>query len=130
MHWAQFIATCASFAVIAAAVAGILIPLRARREARVAAKVIERDAALKAAITAGIIEQTEQIKRDTIARIDESDEVTRTRLDSIEQRTADMDRKLAVQFGGNGGGMRQAINEHGERLSYLAGRIDQIAGGK
>lgn len=108
MNWFQlFLAMCASLAVVVGGFASVYFPVTSRRRATRAAAF---SADVRAALDVGLVDVKASVVR-------------------LEARTAETDRKLAVQFGGNGGGMRQAINEHGERLSYLAGRIDQLTGG-
>lgn len=114
VHWVQFATTCGSFAAVAAAVSAIYFPWSSRREAR-------RTAALAATVQSAVAE----IKVDMIARVDKSDRKTKRQLAELRANGAATDMQLATQFGGNGGGMREAINKQGEALAALAGRFDQ-----
>lgn len=58
-------------------------------------------------------------------RIDDSDDLTAKQLAEIKA-TAETDRlEMARQFGGNGGGMREAINGLSSQMQHLAGRFEQ-----
>lgn len=54
-------------------------------------------------------------------RFDKNDEATREN----GKLTAELRRELDTQFGGNGGGMRQAINSMGVDIAHLNGRFEQ-----
>lgn len=132
IHWQQLIATVATLATIAAGGAAIYYPFRRRRDERLAARVAERDIALRATIAGEFARQTEQVKTDMLARIDQSDLATSAQVAEVKesvlvlaerQRLSDL--AMATQFGGNGGGIRQAINEHGQQLAALVGRFEQ-----
>ena len=161
MHWAQFLTTCTAFAVVVGTSFGIWQPIRTRRDARLAAKleadeaalaeklrhddelkaakVVERDTELKRTISEAIKASTEQVKLDMIERIDKSDATTnqkfnelRTSVETLRSRAEATDLKMAVQFGGNGGGIREAINKltdvsqaHTEQIARVAGKFDQ-----
>lgn len=132
IHWQQLAATVGGFAAFVAAAAAVYNPFRKRREEKLARRVVERDTALRATIRAEFVAQAEQIKADTIARIDESDHATRVQIAEVKasvaklaERAEKADLNMAVQFGGNGGGIRQAINEHGQQIANLVGRFDQ-----
>lgn len=139
IHWAQVAATTSSLAGIVAVGGAIYYPYRKRRDDRLAAKTAARDAELKRTVREAITGATEQIKVDTIARIDASDERVDRRLTEIKgsveklrERAEQTDIRMAVQFGGNGGGIREAINkqadaltEHGERIARVAGQFEQ-----
>lgn len=132
IHWQQLIATMAAAATIAAGAAAVYFPTRRRREERLAARVVERDTALRATISAEFVAQSEQIKADMIARIDQSDRATSVQVAEVKASVSEIAEKaravelqMATQFGGNGGGIRQAINEHGQQLAALVGRFEQ-----
>ena len=54
-------------------------------------------------------------------RFDKNDEATKANGD----RTDQLRRELDIQFGGNGGGMRQAINALSVDMATLNGRFEQ-----
>jgi methyl-accepting chemotaxis protein len=47
------------------------------------------------------------------------------KLDKIKETVQAQAVEQARQFGGNGGGMRQALNEHGAAIANLAGQFEQ-----
>lgn len=46
-----------------------------------------------------------------------------SRFDRIEMRQSQMQSQLDIQFGGNGNGMRQAIDQHGEDIAFIKGSL-------
>lgn len=45
------------------------------------------------------------------------------RFDAIETKTADLQRQLDVQFGGNGNGIRQELNSQGKQIAAIKGHL-------
>lgn len=143
MHWAQFFATCAAFAAVAGTAGAIYFPARARRDVRVAARHAERDRTLQATIStavtaqtnalkADLVTQTSAIKTDMIARVDESDRRIDQRLSAVAESVEKLrtkaeatDLRFAREFGGNGNGIRQTVNETAQHIANLAGRFEQ-----
>lgn len=136
IHWQQLLATIAASASTLGAGAAVFWPFRKRRDERLARRVVERDTALRETIRGEFVSQSEQIKADMIARIDESDRATTAQIVEVKASVADLAERarvselnMATQFGGNGGGLRQAIDEHGRQIANLTGRFDQYVRG-
>jgi hypothetical protein len=161
MHWEQFIATCSAFGAVAGVALGIYLPFRSRQDSKIAAKeaaaaselaaklrrdneekarmVVERDTELKRAISSAIATNAEQSKADMLARIDKSDERAladlaeiKMSVEALRARAEQTDLKMAVQFGGNSGGIREAVNKvavlaekHSEQIAALDGKFGQ-----
>lgn len=161
MHWAQFIATSSAFFAVVGVIASIYLPWRSRKDAKITAgeaasasalaaklrhddeekarMVVVRDAELKRAISTAITTNTEQAKLDMLARIDKSDERVavdlaeiKANVEALRARAEQADLKMAVQFGGNGGGIREAVNKvaalaerHSEQIAALGGQFGQ-----
>ena len=62
-----------------------------------------------------------ELKTTIEARFDKNDAATKTAAD----KAASLELELARQFGGNSGGMRQAINETRQDIAVLKGAFDQ-----
>jgi hypothetical protein len=99
----------------------------------------KRTAAFRRVVKDIVTEVTGELRSEVMARIDESDHKTKRSVDelkasveAIKEKAHETDLKMAVQFGGNGGGIRQAINEQsqavneqGLAIAQLTGRFDQ-----
>jgi hypothetical protein len=125
MHWSQFAGTIAAFGAVAGGTAAIYFPISTRREAR-------RESAIKAGIQAIVTEAVGVVKDDMIKRVDESDVATgkqvlelKAEIKDVKDQATATDMKLATQFGGNGGGIRQVINEQAKDLVAIKARFDQ-----
>ena len=121
----QLIATAGACAAMAGAGAAIWWPLSAKREKR-------REAVIKLGIQEIVTSAVAEVKVDMLARVDKSDLATEKRFDGVKADLKDLTEKVhvievanATQYGGNGGGMRQAINEQGQNIAELAGQFKQ-----
>lgn len=56
-------------------------------------------------------------------RLDSRFERVVQKVEAVDQRTDNLQRQLDIQFGGNGGGMRQAIDEHGKDIAFIKGQL-------
>lgn len=132
VNLAQMLATAGVGTGIAASVAIVYAPIARRREQRkldaLAAAATAQSIAMQSVVTAAVA----AVKEDMIKRVDESDRATAEKLNVVatsvtvvaeRQRVAELN--LATQFGGNGGGIRQAINEQSAALGHLAGVVEQ-----
>lgn len=132
VHWSQVFANLAVFAACTGALATVFFPWRNRRDSKLAAKVVRSDADLRTTIESIFDKARDQIQQETLARIDKSDELTAAAISKLEEsvkvlhdNAAAAELEMARQFGGNGGGIREAINTINSNVSNLTGRFDQ-----
>jgi hypothetical protein len=93
---------------------------------------VKRQEVIKAGIEVIVTAAVADVKKDMIARVDESDKATKEQISevkddikAVQKKATETDLNLARQFGGNGGGIRQAQNEMSTAIANLAGRFDQ-----
>lgn len=113
----QMVATAGSLAAVAGAGATVFAWLARRSAARIEGKV-------RAVTAAAITESTKTITD----RIDKSDEVVNRRIDVLDERGRNTDDKLTrveLQFGPNGGGLRQTVDTIKSAIANLDGRFTQ-----
>lgn len=132
IHWEQAIATGGTVAGILGGMAAAYFPVRTRYEAKIAERTAARDREVRRQIADEIRTASDDIKSDTRTQIAASDLRTKEQVDEIKatvrevhDKVAANELKMATQFGGNGGGIRQAINEQGLALATLAGQFQQ-----
>lgn len=46
-----------------------------------------------------------------------------SRFDRLEDKQSHLQQQMDVQFGGNGNGMRQAIDQHGQDIAFIKGAL-------
>lgn len=56
-------------------------------------------------------------------RLDSRFERIAKKVDAVDERTDSLQRQLDIQFGGNGGGIRQALDEHGRDIAFIKGQL-------
>lgn len=110
MDWLQILGAAGTFAVIVGGCASVHFPLKGRRDKAAADLAAERSLTLKRDIADAVTVQLVPV-REGIEKLREHAEAT--------------DLQLAIQFGGNGGGMREAINKQAGDLANLAGKFEQ-----
>jgi len=93
-------------------------------------KVVSRS--FKSTATEAVAVALKEVTDALTSRIDASDVKTDElrksvdgKLDKIRETVQAQALEQARQFGGNGGGMRQALNEHGQSIANLAGQFEQ-----
>lgn len=106
--------------------------LSARKEAALATAATAAAAELESTVQRIVTTAVADVKVDMIARVDQSDTATaeklaevKAKLETVDIRAQRTEISLATQFGGNGGGIRQAINELGTTVANLDGRFRQ-----
>lgn len=132
IHWQQVAATVGSLAGFLAALAAVYFPWKQRHDAVEAERMQHRDDLMRAAFAESLAAAAAVIKADTIQRIDDSDSRTAQAVGDLTASVRELHDKvsaselaLAVQFGGNGGGMREAINKQGAAIARVEGRFEQ-----
>jgi hypothetical protein len=125
VHVGQLAATVGSTAGLLIAATAAAQPWFTRREVR-------RQEAIKHGIEEIVTAAVADVKTDMIERVDKSDEATKEQIGevkadikAVQKKATETDLNLARQFGGNGGGIRQAQNEMSTAIANLAGRFDQ-----
>jgi hypothetical protein len=113
-------------------VAGITIKRRmARTAARVATEVADAALRAKLAKAEADADTANAIAASTariVQRIDASDKATADKMERLGDRIHATDEKLTrveLQFGPNGGGIRQAVNDLATTTAALAGKFEQ-----
>lgn len=130
MPWTQFLGTCGAFATVAASGAAVFFPIRSRRDAALAAKLAADDEAKAAKVVERDAELKRTIQAAITTAIDKSDALTAEQVGDLQKEIAavratgdETKLTIATQFGGNGGGIRQAIDTHGRAIARIEGKL-------
>jgi membrane-associated HD superfamily phosphohydrolase len=125
---AQLAATASSVAGVLL-VAGTAFAWVARRHERRTLDIAEKAATAAAQETAKAAAEALTAATATITdRIEASDVETKKQIDELRRRSEEDRLEMAKQFGGNGGGMREAINKVAGSIVPVVAKVENLTG--